>query len=186
MKAITRSLLALTLLVFTTITFAAEIVNINKADAAAIQQNLTGIGPVKAEAIVRYRSKVGKFKNLDDLQNVTGVGPALIKKNKKLLSLSKGVTKGDAKAYSSAKKKASASRSTTSKTTAKKATTTSKSRSTNSTGTTSKPDNAGKSKSKKAKTAKANKSKDKKSKTTKSTSKSKPKNNKKKKKISDT
>lgn len=119
MTVLTKTWLAIALLLFSTLTIAAEIVNINKADAAAIQQNLTGIGPVKAEAIVRYRNKVGKFKSLEDLQNVDGLGPALVKKNKKLLSLSKGVTKGDAKAYSSAKKKATAASKTTAKSTKK-------------------------------------------------------------------
>ena len=36
----------------------ADVVNINKADAKALQMNLEGIGPVKAEAIVNYRKKM--------------------------------------------------------------------------------------------------------------------------------
>ncbi len=70
-------------LLLSTALYAAEMVNINKADAAAIQQNLVGIGPVKAEAIVSYRKKNGKFKSVADLQNVKGLGPALLKKNKR-------------------------------------------------------------------------------------------------------
>lgn len=87
---------------------AAETVNLNRADAAAIQQSLIGIGPVKAEAIISYRKKNGKFKGVDDLLNVKGIGPGLIKKNKRYMSLSKGVVKGDAKKYSAAKKQAKA------------------------------------------------------------------------------
>jgi len=105
------------MLFFSGISAAAEIVNLNKASAAAIQQNLVGIGPIKAEAIVSYRKKNGKFKSLDDLQNVTGIGPALVKKNKRYLSLSKGVTSGDDKAYAAAKK---STKSTTSKSKTKK------------------------------------------------------------------
>jgi len=100
---------------FAGIAAAAETVNLNKATAAAIQQNLVGIGPIKAEAIISYRKKNGKFKSLDDLKNVTGIGPALIKKNKRYLSLSKGVVKGDDKAYAAAKKQAGKSKSTTKK-----------------------------------------------------------------------
>ena len=33
----------------------AEVVNINKADAAALAENLNGIGVVKAKEIVKYR-----------------------------------------------------------------------------------------------------------------------------------
>lgn len=128
-KKLTLSIAFLTMLLFSTIASAAEVVNINKATAAAIQQNLVGIGPIKAEAIVKYRSKNGKYASLDDLQNVTGIGPALIKKNKRYLSLSKGVVKGDDKAYAAAKKAAGKSKSTGAKkkkTTAKKKATSTK------------------------------------------------------------
>lgn len=101
----------LAMLFFTSFTFAAEMVNLNKASAAAIQQNLVGIGPIKAEAIISYRKKNGKFKSLDDLQSVTGIGPALIKKNKRYLSLTKGAVKGDDKAYAATKKQAAKSKS---------------------------------------------------------------------------
>ncbi len=107
-------------LLLSTALYAAEMVNINKADAAAIQQNLVGIGPVKAEAIVSYRKKNGKFKSVADLQNVKGLGPALLKKNKRYLSTSKGAVKGDAKKYAAAKKQASSKASTTTKKPAKK------------------------------------------------------------------
>ncbi len=93
------------------VALAAEIVNLNKADAAAMQQNLVGIGPIKAESIVSHRKKNGKFKSVDDLLNVTGIGPALLKKNKRYLSLSKGVVSGDAKKYAASKKQAKAKQS---------------------------------------------------------------------------
>jgi len=38
-------------------------VNINTADAQAISDALSGIGPKKAEAIVKYRTEKGPFKS---------------------------------------------------------------------------------------------------------------------------
>ncbi len=88
----------------------AAVVNINKADAAALVENLEGIGPKKAAAIVSYRRKNGSFKSLDELLNIKGIGEKTLKKNKGQLSLSKGAVKAISKvkkAASSAKKKSS-------------------------------------------------------------------------------
>lgn len=77
------------ILMFTTpFSFAAEVVNINTADAAALSTNLKGIGPKKAKAIVQYRKKHGKFKSADDLLNVPGIGPKTLNENKKWIALS--------------------------------------------------------------------------------------------------
>lgn len=119
-KKLVISISFLAMMLFAGLSTAAELVNINKASAAAIQQNLVGIGPIKAEAIVSYRKKNGKFKSMDDLQNVTGIGPALIKKNKRYLSTSKGVVAGDDKAYATSKKQAGKSKATGTKKSAKK------------------------------------------------------------------
>jgi len=180
---------------------AAEMVNLNKADAAAIQQSLIGIGPIKAEAIVAYRKKAGKFKSVDDLLNVKGIGPGLIKKNKRYLSLSKGAVSGDSKKYAADKKQAKAKQSgssSSSKSSSKK----SKSKSSDSKSAkksdSKKTDKASKSNAKKAdssskkkstskttskkkKSAKCNPKKDKNCKPTKSKKKSKSKKSKKKK-----
>ena len=121
LKKFTISMAFITMMLVSGIATAAELVNINKASAAAIQQNLVGIGPIKAESIISYRKKNGKFKSLDDLLNVKGIGPALIKKNKRYLSLSKGVVSGDDKAYAAAKKQAGKSKSTSTKKKAKPA-----------------------------------------------------------------
>ncbi|GIU54031.1 MULTISPECIES: ComEA family DNA-binding protein [Shewanella] len=61
------------------------IVNINKASATELQQ-LKGIGESKAKAIVEYRAKNGKFKNLEQLSQVSGVGDKLIEQNAKQIS----------------------------------------------------------------------------------------------------
>ncbi|MGR9116557.1 MAG: ComEA family DNA-binding protein [Gammaproteobacteria bacterium] len=57
-------------------------VNINTADAQTISESLKGIGQKKAEAIVQYRKENGKFKSLDDLANVSGIGAKTLEINK--------------------------------------------------------------------------------------------------------
>ncbi|UYY97368.1 helix-hairpin-helix domain-containing protein [Peribacillus frigoritolerans] len=49
------------------------LVNLNAATQEDLQ-TLTGIGPSKANAILEYREKVGKFKEVDELKQVTGIG----------------------------------------------------------------------------------------------------------------
>ncbi|MES9736806.1 helix-hairpin-helix domain-containing protein [Peribacillus frigoritolerans] len=49
------------------------LVNLNTATKEDLQ-TLTGIGPSKAEAILEYRETVGKFKEVDELKQVTGIG----------------------------------------------------------------------------------------------------------------
>ncbi len=56
-------------------------VNINTADAAALAENISGIGPKKAQAIVTYRKKNGPFKNAQELTNVKGIGKKTVEKN---------------------------------------------------------------------------------------------------------
>lgn len=57
-------------------------VNINKADAKTLAKELDGVGPAKAEAIVKYRTEKGPFKSAADLGKVDGVGPAILEANK--------------------------------------------------------------------------------------------------------
>lgn len=65
----------------------AEPVDINTANAMTISKNLKGIGIKKAEAIVAYRDKHGKFKSVDDLAKVKGIGKKTIAMNKANLVL---------------------------------------------------------------------------------------------------
>jgi competence protein ComEA len=51
------------------------IVNINNADATTLE-TLPGVGPATAKAIVDYRTQHGKFRSVDDLLNVRGIGPS--------------------------------------------------------------------------------------------------------------
>lgn len=62
-------------------------VNINTADARMLDKALEGVGPVKAAAIVEYRSKNGPFKSAEDLKKVEGIGPAIIEANKDNLKI---------------------------------------------------------------------------------------------------
>ena len=48
-------------------------ININSATEEELTK-LTGIGPSKAKAIVRYREEHGFFKSVDELVNVSGIG----------------------------------------------------------------------------------------------------------------
>ena len=70
----------------------AETVNINKADAAAFQHYLSGIGEVKSNNIVTYRKAHKKFKSVEEVKEVKGIGEVIYKKIKSNLSLTKGVT----------------------------------------------------------------------------------------------
>ena len=61
-------------------------ISLNQASLEQLQE-LAGVGLKKAEAIVAYRQKNGKFKNIEELQQVKGIGPALFAKNKDRLAL---------------------------------------------------------------------------------------------------
>lgn len=53
------------------------LVDLNRADAAAFD-TLPGIGPVLAERIVAWRDAHGRFTAVEELTEVTGIGPALL------------------------------------------------------------------------------------------------------------
>ena len=61
MKTFRTLLCSLLLAGATLVAAAAEMVNINTADASAIASGLNGIGPSKAEAIVAWREANGGF-----------------------------------------------------------------------------------------------------------------------------
>ena len=65
------------LLVFATAVFAK--ININTATVTELEA-LPGIGPAKAEAIVKYREEKGNFKSAEDLKNVQGIGDKMYEK----------------------------------------------------------------------------------------------------------
>ena len=65
----------------------AEKLNINTADAATIAAELTGVGESRAKEIVKYREQVGKFKSIEELENISGIGMKTIEKNRDKISL---------------------------------------------------------------------------------------------------
>lgn len=62
-------------------------VNINRATAQELSAKLDSIGQKKAQAIVAYREKYGKFKRIDELKNVKGIGDKIYVRNQNRLKL---------------------------------------------------------------------------------------------------
>ena len=54
-------------------------VNLNTAGLAELM-TLSGIGEAKAESILKYREKVGRFLNIEELKKVSGIGDALFER----------------------------------------------------------------------------------------------------------
>jgi competence ComEA-like helix-hairpin-helix protein len=52
-------------------------ININTASRAELE-TLSGIGPVKAQAIIDYRDANGPFRTVEQLTDVMGIGPATL------------------------------------------------------------------------------------------------------------
>lgn len=57
-------------------------VNINTADAKTLAKELKGVGPAKADAIVKHRTEKGPFKSPQEITKVDGVGNAIYEENK--------------------------------------------------------------------------------------------------------
>ena len=58
---------------------AIEAVNVNTADKEMLTQ-IPGVGPVTADAIVKYREANGKFKSAKELLNIKGIGEKTLEK----------------------------------------------------------------------------------------------------------
>ena len=100
-----KSLFFAVILSFITFSASAEVVNLNKANASALQHYLKGVGEKKALNIVKYRKQHKKFKNIEEIKEVKGIGEKLYKKIKSSLSLTKGVVSAPGKAKTNAKTK---------------------------------------------------------------------------------
>lgn len=85
-RTILTTIFAVLMIGFSVFSMSAEPININTASVQQLTQ-LNGIGSKKAQAIVEYRKKHGKFKSIDDLQNVSGIGSSIVKKNQKQIRL---------------------------------------------------------------------------------------------------
>ncbi|RYZ73379.1 MAG: helix-hairpin-helix domain-containing protein [Lysobacteraceae bacterium] len=88
MKSLATILQSLALsLLLTSSAYAADKVNINTADAAAIDAVLVNVGPAKAQAIVDYRKANGVFKSAEELAMVKGIGLKTVEKNRDRIEL---------------------------------------------------------------------------------------------------
>lgn len=62
------------------------VVHINTADLTELQR-LPGVGPSTAQAILDYRTQVGKFSSPDQMDDVKGIGPKKLEKMRPFIAL---------------------------------------------------------------------------------------------------
>ena len=63
-----------------------QVLDLNSATAAELEE-LPGIGPAKAQAIVALRNRLGRFGRVEDLMRVRGIGRATFRRLRPLLTL---------------------------------------------------------------------------------------------------
>ncbi|MEA2452091.1 MAG: competence protein ComEA [Actinomycetota bacterium] len=63
-----------------------SVINLNTADQTLLE-TVPGLGPVKAGAILAYRTEIGSFTSIDQLLEVSGIGPATLESIKPFVSL---------------------------------------------------------------------------------------------------
>ncbi len=80
-------ILIASLLLAPTLAFANPTININTADSEALVDGLTGVGPQKAQAIVRYRQTNGPFRSVNDLAQVKGIGENTVEQNRAYMTV---------------------------------------------------------------------------------------------------
>jgi len=81
-----RIILLTVALAFTSVAWSAT-VNINTATPEQLTA-LKGVGFKKAQDIVSYREKNGKFKTIEGLAKVKGIGLKTVEKNRELIDVS--------------------------------------------------------------------------------------------------
>jgi len=84
---ILRRLLVVCLLLVPLVAISDPVVNINTAESERLVDELVGIGPQKALAIVRYRQQHGPFKQVEDLALVSGIGAKTVEQNRSRLTV---------------------------------------------------------------------------------------------------
>ena len=85
---ILRKLVVLICLGMPATVLAAGEVDINTADKETLM-TLSGVGENFAQRIINYRERNGDFKSVQELTNIRGIGPALVEKNKHVLTAGK-------------------------------------------------------------------------------------------------
>jgi len=78
--------------------FAFSAVDLNMANQQQLE-NVNGLGPSKAKAIIEYRSKNGAFKTIEDVMKVPGIKQGVFGK------IQSEITVGNKKSITSASKK---------------------------------------------------------------------------------
>ena len=74
-----------------------EKIDINSAELDILDRELSGIGPKRAAAIVKYREENGPFQSIEDIQKVFGVGEKTFEKNKdKIIAIQPEVSSTEA------------------------------------------------------------------------------------------
>ncbi len=63
-----------------------ELININTAAQFELE-SLPGIGPTTAQKIIEYREENGPFATIEDIINVSGIGPATFERIKDLITV---------------------------------------------------------------------------------------------------
>ena len=66
---------------------AQDSLNINTASAEMLAETIAGVGKRKAEAIVRYREEHGPFASVDELLEVSGIGPKTLERSRDKLKV---------------------------------------------------------------------------------------------------
>ena len=82
-KSVTR--IGVTSLLLAALSAQAEPVDINIASAESLSQNIMGVGPVLASAIVAYRQTYGAFSSAVGLLDVRGIGTKILQDNAKTI-----------------------------------------------------------------------------------------------------
>ena len=63
-----------------------DLININAATATELEA-LPGIGPTLAQRIIDYRTQHGPFQSIEDIMNVSGIGPAIFDQIQALITV---------------------------------------------------------------------------------------------------
>ncbi|WLR44008.1 helix-hairpin-helix domain-containing protein [Bacillus carboniphilus] len=63
-----------------------NVISINDATEAELEQ-ITGVGPSKAKAIIKYREENGPFNQIEDLLQVSGIGEKSLEKMKDQITI---------------------------------------------------------------------------------------------------
>jgi competence protein ComEA len=63
-----------------------ELININTASQSELE-TLPGIGPTTAQKIIEYREQNGEFVTIEEIINVSGIGPGLYDRIKDLITI---------------------------------------------------------------------------------------------------